>query len=197
MERAHYAPMNLVAIAESRCEVIDAGRTRKVSADSPAIDVMTDLRLVAAATIDPETSLADANQAMILRGVRTLFVVTADRAMIGLISANDLLGERPIKRSAERGIRPTDLTVRDVMTVLASVEAVDIDDVMRSEVGHVVATLKRSGRHHLMVVQRDASGKVTARGIFSASQIARQLGIPLHSGPIATTFAEIEAALVA
>lgn len=197
MERAHYAPLKLAAIDANRCEVVDAGRTRKVTADSPAIDVMTDLRLVAAATIDPDIGLADANQAMILRGVRTLFVVNSDRAMIGLLGASDLLGEKPVKRSAERGIRPADLTVRDVMVELAAVEAVDIDDVMQAEVGHVVATLKRSGRHHLMVIQRDAPQKIVVRGIFSASQIARQLGIPLHSGPIATTFAEIEAALVA
>jgi hypothetical protein len=34
------------------------------------------------------------------------------------------------------------------------------------------------------------------RGIFSASQIARQLGVPLQISELASTFAEIEQALV-
>jgi hypothetical protein len=35
------------------------------------------------------------------------------------------------------------------------------------------------------------------RGIFSLSQIARQLGVPLQLPEVADSFAEIEAALVA
>lgn len=195
MEREHYTPLTQVSIGNTKCEVADAGRARRVKAGSPAIEVMTDLRTVAAATIGPDTALADANQAMILRGVRSLFVVDAQRAMIGLVTATDLLGENPIRLSAQRGVRPADLTVRDLMTPAAAVEAVNIDDVMRSEVGHVVATLKHSGRQHLMVVQYEGPGRVSVRGLFSATQIARQLGIPILAGAIATTFAEIEAAL--
>lgn len=197
MDRHSYAPLAQVTLGNARCEVIDAGRRSKVKADSAALEVMTDLRLVAAATIAPDTSLADANQAMILRGVRSLFVVDGERRMIGLITATDLLGEAPVKLCAERGVKPADLSVRDVMTSVSAVEAVDLNDVVRSEVGHIVATLKRSGRQHLMVTQREADGAVTVRGLFSASQIARQLGIPLHTSAIATTFAEIEAALAA
>jgi len=33
------------------------------------------------------------------------------------------------------------------------------------------------------------------RGLFSTTQIARQLGLPLHSLELATTFAEVEALL--
>lgn len=32
-------------------------------------------------------------------------------------------------------------------------------------------------------------------GVFSASQVARQLGIPLHTTEVARTFAEIEAVI--
>ena len=196
MTTDNYAPLDLVAIAGSDCTLEDAGTARKVTAASPAIDIMTDLRLVPAATIAPDTPLPDATQAMILRGVRSLFVVDSARSMLGLLCANDVLAEAPIKVAAERGVSPTELTARDVMVPSASVEAVDLADVMRSDVGHVAATLRRSGRHHLMVVQRDASGKVTVRGLFSATQIARQLGIGMPTGNIAKTFAEIEAALV-
>ena len=46
-----------------------------VRLDSPATAVMTDLRKVSAVTIDRDASIANANQLMISRGVRALFVV--------------------------------------------------------------------------------------------------------------------------
>lgn len=197
MERESYLPLQQSLIGSARCQVCDAGRTRRVKADSPAIDVMTDLRLVAAATIAPETPLSEANQAMILRGVRSLFVVDPQRSMLGLLTATDLLGEAPVKLAAQRGGIPADLTVRDVMTPIDRAEAVSLEDVMKAEVGHIVSTLKRSGRQHLLVVEHDTDGTLLVRGLFSSSQVARQLGIVMPTGPIASTFAEIEAALAA
>lgn len=65
-------------------------------------------------------------------------------------------------------------------------------DAASARVGHVVETLRRAGRQHALVV--DAERKV--RGIFSLSQVARQLGVPLGTaGEVARTFAEIEAAI--
>ncbi|MCB1957068.1 MAG: CBS domain-containing protein [Rhodocyclaceae bacterium] len=197
MQRDSYLPLPQSTIGEARCQVADAGRTERVTASSPAIDVMTDLKRVAAATIGPDTPLPDANQAMILRGVRSLFVVDGDRALLGVVTATDLLGEMPVQLAAQRGGIPADLSVRDVMTPIDRVEAVHLEDVMKAEVGHVAATLKRSGRQHLLVVQEDRDGTPMIRGLFSASQVARQLGVAMPTGLIASTFAEIEAALAA
>jgi hypothetical protein len=47
-------------------------------------------------------------------------------------------------------------------------------------------------RQHLMVSEGDGR---RIRGLFSATQIARQLGVELQTTDIARTFADIEAAL--
>ena len=63
----------------------------------------------------------------------------------------------------------------------------------------MVATLRLAGRHHALVVEAikgAPNSELTVRGIFSLTQIARQLGIPpqpIHD--IARTFAEIEAVI--
>ena len=67
--------------------------------------------------------------------------------------------------------------------------------VTRAEVGHVVATLQACGRQHTFVVDRNVAGRQIICGVFSATQIARQLGAPVHAGEIARTFAEIEAVI--
>jgi hypothetical protein len=43
------------------------------------------------------------------------------------------------------------------------------------------------------VVATEADGRQVLRGIFSASQIARQLGVQIATHEMARTFAEIEA----
>ena len=92
-------------------------------------------------------------------------------------------------------MRHEELVVRDIMVATEELDAVSLSDVLRSEVGHVVSTLKACGRQHALVVEEGGNGDLSLRGIFSASQIARQMGIPLQTTEVARTFAEIEAAI--
>jgi CBS domain-containing protein len=165
----------------------------RVSVESPAIEVMTDLARVSPATIRPEAPLSGANQFMITRGVRLLLVVDERDLVVGVITASDVLGERPLQVAAARGLRRDELSVADVMTPAATVEVIAAADMERSRVGHVLETLRRLGRQHALVVDAER----TVCGIFSLSQVARQLGLSLPSGgEVARTFSEIEAALV-
>jgi len=167
-----------------------------VRVDSPAIEVMTDLKLVAAATIEADTHVDVANQAMIARGVRSLLVADHLGGIVGLVTARDILGERPMQIVRSRGVRHEDIRVCDIMTPRDDIEVLHIGDVLRADVGHVVETLRHSGRQHALVVDVDPlSGRQMVRGVFSASQVARQLGVPLHTTEVARTFAEIEAAI--
>jgi len=167
-----------------------------VTASSPAISVMTDLRQVSAATIDTEATLAEATRAMIARGVRLLLVVAADQSVLGLITARDTQGERPIQWLHHRGGKHADLRVRDLMIATQNIDVLDIKDVLHAEVGHIVASLKSWGRQHALVTELDAVEGITRiRGIFSATQIGRQLGVAVQPFDVAVTFADIEQAL--
>jgi CBS-domain-containing membrane protein len=178
----------------------------RVTPDAPALQVMTDLTRVAPATIRPQAPLAGANQFMITRGVRLLLVVDELENVLGLITATDLLGERPMLVATQRGLRRDELSVADVMTPAEYIEVIALADVEGARVGHVLATLRRAGRQHALVIDHDVvaatrpleapSRRSMVRGIFSISQIARQLGVNLPAGgEVARTFSEIEAAI--
>jgi CBS domain containing-hemolysin-like protein len=167
----------------------------RVGAESSALQVMTDLARTTPATIRPQAPLAGANQFMITRGVRLLLVVDDLETVLGVITATDLLGERPMLVATQRGMRRDELTVADVMTPAAQIEVIALADVEIARVGHVVETLRHAGRQHALVIE--PGDRPTVRGIFSLSQIARQLGVALPAGgEVARTFSEIEAALV-
>jgi hypothetical protein len=178
----------------------------KVSTESPALEVMTDLARATPATIRPQAPLAGANQFMITRGVRLLLVVDDHENVLGVITASDILGERPMLVATERGMRRDELTVADIMIPAAQVEVIALSALAGARVGHVLETLRRAGRQHALVVDFDEipSGRpltppgrrAMVRGIFSLSQIARQLGVSVTTGgEVARTFSEIGAAI--
>jgi CBS domain-containing protein len=186
-----------------RPEQVQAAR---VTLESPALEVMTDLTRVSPATIRPQAPLEGANQFMISRGVRLLLVIDVRDTVLGVLTATDVLGEKALRVATERGIRRGELTVGDLMTPAEQVGVIELADVAAARVGHVLETLRRAGRQHALVVDQDrvaASSllerplrRAMVRGIFSVSQLARQLGLLLpQAGEVARTFAEIEAAL--
>ena len=97
----------------------------------------------------------------------------------------------------ERRIGRDEITVGDIMTPCERLEAVDMSDVLRARVGDVVATLKAVGRQHAIVVDRDPARRYRVRGLFSLSQLNRQLGTVIESVEIVRSFAEVERALAA
>jgi CBS-domain-containing membrane protein len=167
-----------------------------VTLDSPALDVMTDLTLVKAATTQPSTTLRQAEQIMIYQGVRMLFVVTEMPVIEGLVTTTDLHGDTQMRAVHDRHVRYDDLSVADVMTPLAMLDAIDFARMRSASVGNMIATLKRFGRNHLLVAEEaTATTPRRVRGVISRAQIERQLGVPITITPIASSFSEIERAL--
>jgi signal-transduction protein with cAMP-binding, CBS, and nucleotidyltransferase domain len=172
----------------------ETGRSQ-VTLDSPAIDVMTDLTQVPAVVVDPQATMEDAHDYMMQRGVRMLLAMDKDDTLAGIITSTDLLGEKPVALVRDQRVHHSDILVSDLMTPASKLQAIDMRHISTARVGHVVSSLQQSRRHHALVVQHDAQGRPEVRGIFSLSQIARQLGIPLQLPEVAGSFAEIEAAL--
>ncbi|MGH8638190.1 MAG: CBS domain-containing protein [Burkholderiales bacterium] len=166
----------------------------RVSIEDPATAVMTDLSRVSAVVIGPTDTIDEALARMKQRGVRALLVIDRQRRLLGLVTTHDILGEKPMRFVEAHGVLHEEIIVEDVMTRGERLEALDFGDVRAAKVGHVVATLRQSGRQHALVT--DPDGRI--RGIFSATQIARQLGVnpqSVNPAEIAQTFSEIEALL--
>ena len=167
----------------------------RVTPDDYAIDVMTDFRSVRAITIPASVSMDYASQRMRANRIHLLLVTDERNVILGLVTSTDIESERPLVQMHRRGVRREDLTVADIMTPRERIEVIEMADVLRARVGHVVATLTAVGRQHAMVIDRDESGRRLVRGLFAVSQLNRQLCEPFHPTEIARSFAEVELAL--
>lgn len=170
---------------------LDERPAHLLTMESPALEVMTDLNMVQPVTISEEATLGQANERMVQRGIRMLFVVDDNGRLSGLVTATDILGERPMQFIREHGRRHADIIVRDVMTPRQSLEALSLTDVRVSKIGHMLTTMQRLGRQHALVVDEDE-----LCGLFSTSQIARRLGVALNFIPMPQTFSEIQQTLL-
>jgi CBS domain-containing protein len=170
--------------------------THAVTLDSPALDVMTDLTKVKAATIPPGHTLRQAEQAMIHMGVRMLFVVDEMPRLEGLITSTDLHGERQMSVGQARQLRFDEMRVADVMTPVSMLDAVPLERMGIASVANLIATLREVGRNHLLVVERgEAAAPPRVRGVISRAQIERQLGRPIEVSEVPANFAEVVRAL--
>lgn len=152
----------------------------KVGLFDSAASVMTDLSKVSLVVTRPNMSMETANSKMIRYGIRMLVVLNSSDNVAGLLTASDILGEKPMRFLKEMGGTSADIMVSDLMTPQSELEVMRIEDVQKAQVGEVVATLKKARRQHGLVVSEGADGRQIVCGIFSTSQIARQLGMDVQ-----------------
>ena len=164
--------------------------------DDPATVVMTDLHKIKAFTVDATASIDFANSKMIACGIRLLFVLNADDVLVGLITASDLSGETPITHMQKHGGPRENILVQDIMTPHDRLKTLQMTDVLKASVGDIVETMKAFNRQHILVVDK-MDGETIERicGIFSTTQISRQLGIEIKNSPITNTFAEFKSVM--
>lgn len=191
------SPLTTFRFADEACIAQAMPRpSPRVTPTSPATSVMTDLTEVSAATVSPDLTLDQAEQAMIRHGVRMLFVVTHMPCVDGIVTLAMLRGDKPVRLAGQRQVRRSELCVADVMSKLGELDVLDWATLARATVADVAAVLQRFGMPHLLVAEpASALGPARIRGVISHSQVERQLGATLPAVSVARTFAEIELAL--
>ncbi|WP_455380218.1 CBS domain-containing protein [Acidihalobacter prosperus] len=171
----------------------NSGLPELVKADNPAIDVMTDLRRVKAITTIATATLDSAHQHMIHTGVRLLLVLDRSDKIVGLITARDIMGEKPMAVAAREHISHDQLLVEHIMTPASQIQVMDRSEVEHAQVADVVKALREADRQHALVLESGSSDNDHAVcGIFSLTQIGRQMGVTLEPSGIAQSLAELE-----
>lgn len=163
-----------------------------VNLSDPAMNVVTDLSKVAAMTINPCASMNNASERMIASNVRLLFVTDQFYNVMGIITSRDLMGDRAIQYIQEHGGKRDDIMVRDIMTPRHKIETLSMEDVEQARVGDVVETLRRMGRQHALVMQKDKNG-ARISGVISTTQVSKQIGEEISIAGVASTIADLAA----
>lgn len=148
-----------------------------VHLEDPALAVMTDLKQAIAITISPDAPLNEAALEMRVCNKHMLLVTNHKKQIIGLITTEDLLGEKPLRVAMERKIKRSEVIVRAVMTRQENIVVFDINELNHAKVGNIVESLHQVKQHYALVVEQDASSnQQVVRGIISLWDISHRVG---------------------
>jgi CBS domain containing-hemolysin-like protein len=126
---------------------LSASGYNMVRAGSPAVEAMTDFLRVNVVMIGADDSIVEANARMISRGVRMLMVAGADDSVLGLITARDIMGEKPMQIAQSRSCKRDELLVADLMTPIGNVDTLYFNDVLHARVVDILEA--QIGRAHV------------------------------------------------
>jgi CBS-domain-containing membrane protein len=155
-----------------------------VHINDPAAAVFTDFSREQPATIMPDVSIDSALKQMKHSGNCVLLVIDEDQCLLGEITADDILGDKPVRLTESTRMGRSEISVKIIMTPVSSVRVLELEHLRDARVGHIIATLHALESRHVLVVEKGSS----IRGVFSAAQISRQLGrnimddeVPAHN----------------
>jgi CBS domain-containing protein len=157
----------------------------------PALTVMTDFRERASVTV-PDTALIDeALEHMRHTGVRCAFAIDDRKSIVvGLITAYDITGERPMQFMQSEAIPRREVLVRDIMREISECPVADIKQIERATVAAVSNMFAKTQFSHVPVVETSDAGEQRLRGLLSAAKVKRLLSGPESLG-VSATRAEI------
>jgi CBS domain-containing protein len=177
-----YTPLTTVSLHSGVTYLHPLEPQELVRWEDPALHAMVDFKHVKAETIGPDESIDKALIAIKNCGFHVLLVVNAEHAVLGLVSAEDLLGEKPLKAIEHRRLARADISVSMVMIPQRDILSIDLEHLRHAKVGHVVQTLRTHKQHYALVVKHDEdTGTQSVRGLFSSPLISKQLGIDVMS----------------
>jgi CBS domain-containing protein len=170
-----YNPLPVLKLTENTSYTHQTEFPAMVRLDDPALNIMVTLETSKPPIAAPGNTIDDTLVDMKASGTHIMLVID-DEKVEGVISSEDILGERPTKIAQARRITHDKILVRAVMTPREKLAAIDYDEIRFSKVGRILATLKETKQHYAIVVDTDStSNKQTIHGLIYIYDIVKRL----------------------
>ncbi len=147
-----------------------------ISMSSPAALFFSDFEKTEPLIVDASTNADLASLLMLKARAKLTLVVDSDCKFLGVISPDEVSDQR-INAELSKTVRRESITVADLMVPKAKIKGFEVDEVEHADIASVIHHLKENGQQHCLVVDNK---KNEIRGIFSASDIAKKLGVPIN-----------------
>jgi CBS domain-containing protein len=167
--------LSLVPLSTKTLQIAGADRWYAKPGD-PALSVMTDFRERSSVTVPETLSIDSALEHMKHTGVRCAFAIDeSQRLVVGLITAYDIMGEKPMRHMRLTSTPRAQVLVKDLMVRLNDWRVAQVKQVERHTVADVAHLFDETLVTHIVVVESDDSGVERLRGILSAAKVRRLL----------------------
>jgi CBS domain-containing protein len=112
-------------------------------------------------------------------GVRCAFTVDDwSHVVVGMITAYDITGEKPMQYMQSGSIPRREVLVQDIMQKISRWRVVDIKQIERATVAAVSDMFAQKRMTHVPVMETSETGEQRLRGLLSAAKVKRLLSRP-------------------
>ncbi len=146
-----------------------------MSMTSPATMFFTDFDQTEPLIVDASTSADLARLLMLKAHAKLNLVVDSDDKVLGVVSLEEV-SDQSITAKLSKNIKRDTITVADLMVPKSNIQGLDYTQVEHADIETVIEHLKTNGQQYCLVVDK-GSNKI--RGVFSANDISRQLGVDI------------------
>jgi CBS domain-containing protein len=137
---------------------------------------MTDFSERASVVVPQSATIDEALDHMKHAGVRSAFAVAdRDHVVVGLITAYDIIGEKPLQNLQFASTPRRNVLVFDIMQKVADWRVADIQQLKRATVANVADMFAKTGLTHVPVMEIRHAGEQRLRGLLSAARVRRLL----------------------
>ncbi len=143
--------------------------------DDPAITVMTDFRERHSVVVGEGMPIDEALEHMKHAGVRCAFVTSEGCRVVGLITAYDIMSEKPTRFVQSIDGQRKDVEVRDIMTKLSDWRTLDVKDLEHTSVAAIHQLFESTRLTHIPVMESGPGEPRRLRGLLSAANLRRLL----------------------
>jgi CBS domain containing-hemolysin-like protein len=148
--------------------------------DDPATDAIIDFQKSCPHVCQPSDHIEDVFARMKSLGLHIMLVVE-DKTVAGVISSEDILGEKPMQIIQERRVKHSDILVKAVMTKCKQVWSIDAEEIKFAKVGHLLTTLNNQKHHYALIVHSDAEDNLIVSGMVYYYNILKNMDRSLAS----------------
>jgi len=146
--------------------------------NDPALSVMTDFRERASVTVAENATMDAALEHMKHNGVRCAFAIDESRrVVVGLVTAYDIMSEKPMRHMQSMASPRREVLVRDIMQGIAEWRVADIKDIEQVTVAAVSRLFEEMRLTHIPVMETGEDGGQRLRGLLSGAKVRRLLRI--------------------
>jgi CBS domain-containing protein len=143
--------------------------------EDPAITVMTDFRERHSVVVGEDQPIDEALEHMKHAGVRCAFVTSEAHRVVGLITAYDIMSEKPARFIQSIDGKRKDVEVHDIMAKLADWRTLDVKELERTSVAAIHHLFEQSRLTHIPVMESGPGESRRLRGLLSAANVRRLL----------------------
>ncbi|EKD54991.1 MAG: CBS protein [uncultured bacterium] len=145
--------------------------------DDPALSIMINLEHTQASPISADDHITDTLLVEKIGKEHLLFVMDENDHILGIITAEDIHGEKPYLLIQERRIKRNEISVKMVMTPYEKTLCIEIENLKHAKVSNLIATLIEAHEHYALVVEKTEKNEIyQVKGFFWASIIGHALG---------------------